>query len=204
MTRKHPQVDAFISKAAHWQQEFKKLRTICLASGLTEEIKWRLPCYSLENSNVVIIQGFKEYCALMFFKGALLKDPKHVLVAPGASQAARQARFSNVAEIARMEPVLKAYIQEAMAIEKAGLKVQLKKTSAFTIPEELQTRLNHNRALKAAFEALTPGRQRAYIFYFSAPKQSKTREARVAKYVRHILNGKGLNDESFDVQQGNG
>jgi uncharacterized protein YdeI (YjbR/CyaY-like superfamily) len=194
MTRKNERVDKYISKARQWQQEFKKLRTICLASGLTEELKWRLPCYSFGNSNVVIIQGFKEYCALMFFKGALLKDPRHILVAPGASQAARQARFTNVAAIARMEPVLKAYIREAIEIEKAGLKVQLKKTSAFTIPEEFQAQLNKNRALKNAFEELTPGRQRAYLFYFAQPKQSKTRESRVAGSITRILRGKGLND----------
>ena len=195
MTRKNPRVDAYLSRATQWQQEFKKLRTIGLACGLTEELKWRLPCYSFQNSNVVIAQGFKEYCALMFFKGALLKDPRRILVAPGShSQSARQARFTNVAEIARMEPVLKAYIHEAIEVEKAGLKVQFKKTSAFRIPEEFQTQLNKNRALKTAFEALTPGRQRAYILHFSAPKQSKTRESRVEKCMQRILNGKGLDD----------
>ena len=194
MTKKNDRVDEFIGKATQWQQEFKRLRAICLASGLSEELKWRLPCYSFEGSNVVIIQGFKEYCALMFFKGTLLKDPKHILVAPGAAQAVRQARFTNVGEIVRLEPVLKAYIREAVEVEKQGLKVELKQTSAFKVPEEFQTRLDKNRALKAAFEALTPGRQRAYLFYFSQPKQSSTREARVAKSMKQILAGKGLND----------
>ena len=194
MTGKNPQVDAFMSRASQWQQEFRKLRTISLACGLTEELKWRLPCYSFQNNNVVIVQGFKDYCALMFFKGALLKDPKHILVAPGQSQAARQARFTHISEIARLEPVLKAYIHEAIELEKAGSKVQFKKTSAFTIPEEFQTHLNKNRALRTAFEALTPGRQRAYIFYFSAPKQSKTRASRVERSIQQILKGKGLND----------
>ena len=194
MTKKNDRVDEFIGKATQWQQEFKRLRAVCLASGLSEGLKWRLPCYSFEGSNVVIIQGFKEYCALMFFKGTLLKDPKHILVAPGAAQAVRQARFTNVGEIVRLEPVLKAYIREAVEVEKQGLKVQLKQTSAFKVPEEFQTRLDKNRALKAAFEALTPGRQRAYLFYFSQPKQPSTREARVAKSMKQILAGKGLND----------
>lgn len=194
MIRKNPKVDSFISKARQWQPEFRKLRTITLASGLTEELKWRLPCYSFEGGNVVILQGFKEYCALMFFKGALLKDPRHILVPPGHSQAARQARFTNAGEIARMESVLKAYIAEAIHLEKAGSKVTLKQTSAYTIPAEFRIQLDKNPSLKSAFEALTPGRQRAYIFYFSAPKQSKTRESRVAKYVPQILRGKGLND----------
>ena len=194
MTKKNDRVDEFIGKATQWKQEFKKLRALCLASGLSEELKWRLPCYSFEGSNVVIIQGFKEYCALMFFKGTLLKDPKHILVAPGAAQAVRQARFTNVGDIVRLESALKAYIREAVAVEKQGLKVQLKQTSAFKVPEEFQTQLDKNRALKAAFEALTPGRQRAYLFYFSQPKQSSTREARVAKSMKQILAGKGLND----------
>jgi uncharacterized protein YdeI (YjbR/CyaY-like superfamily) len=194
MPNKNPKVDEFISKAKQWGPEFRKMREIAIASGLTEDLKWRLPCYTSENNNVVILQGFKEYCALMFFKGALLKDPKHILKAPGASQAARQARFTTVQEIARMESTLKAYIREAIEIEKAGLKVALKKTSAYAIPEEFQSKLDALPALKRAFQALTPGRQRAYIFHFSAPKQSSTREARVAKWIPQILKGKGLND----------
>lgn len=194
MTKKNDRVDEFMDKATQWQPEFKKLRAICLASGLSEALKWRLPCYTFEGGNVAIIQGFKEYCALMFFKGTLLKDPRRILVAPGASQAARQARFTKVGEIVRLESALKSYIREAVEVEKQGLKVQLKQTSAFKVPEEFQTQLDKNRALKAAFEALTPGRQRAYLFYFSQPKQSSTREARVAKSMQQILAGKGLND----------
>lgn len=194
MTTRNDRVDAYLSKATQWRQEFRKLRAICLASGLTEELKWRLPCYTFQGNNVAIIQGFKEYCALMFFKGSLLKDPRHILVAPGASQAARQARFTDPGEIDRLEPVLKAFIREAVQLEKAGRQVQLKQTSDFKIPEEFQTQLDKNRALKTAFQALTPGRQRGYLFYFSQPKQSGTREARVAKSIPQILRGKGLND----------
>jgi uncharacterized protein YdeI (YjbR/CyaY-like superfamily) len=194
MTNKNPKVDAFLNRTKQWQPEFRKLRAIALASGLTEDLKWRLPCYTFQGSNVAILQGFKEYCALMFFKGALLKDRRGVLVAPGASQAARQARFTNVGDILKLEPVLKAYISEAIELEKAGSKVPLKKTSAYRIPEEFQNKLDALPALKAAFNALTPGRQRGYIFFFSAPKQSKTREARVQRYMRQILAGKGLND----------
>jgi uncharacterized protein YdeI (YjbR/CyaY-like superfamily) len=194
MDRLSPKVDAFLNRPQKWVVEFKKLRKIALDCGLTEELKWRLPCYMFQKSNIAIIQGFKEYCALMFFKGALLKDAKHILVAPGETQAGRQIRFTNVREIAEMEPTLKAYIHEAIEVEKAGLKVSFKKTSEFTIPEEFQNRLDENPALKTAFEKLTPGRQRAYIHYFSAPKQSKTRESRVEKYLEQILDGKGLND----------
>jgi uncharacterized protein YdeI (YjbR/CyaY-like superfamily) len=194
MTTRNDRVDAYLSKATQWRQEFRTLRAICLASGLTEELKWRLPCYTFQGNNVAIIQGFKEYCALMFFKGSLLKDPRHILVAPGASQAARQARFTDPGEIDRLEPVLKAFIREAVQLEKAGRQVQLKQTSDFKIPEEFQTQLDKNRALKTAFQALTPGRQRGYLFYFSQPKQSGTREARVAKSIPQILRGKGLND----------
>ncbi|MEJ2266115.1 MAG: YdeI family protein [Anaerolineales bacterium] len=190
----NPKVDVFISKAEKWQEEFEKLRTIILDCQLTEEFKWRAPCYTFQKSNIVIIQGFKEYCALMFFKGALLQDPKDILIRPGSTQAGRQIRFTNVREIVEMEPILKAYIYEAIEVEKAGLKVNFKKTAEFAIPEEFQNKLDEIPALKTAFEALTPGRQRAYIHYFSGAKQSKTRESRVEKYMQQILDGKGLND----------
>jgi uncharacterized protein YdeI (YjbR/CyaY-like superfamily) len=171
-----------------------KLRTIILGCGLTEELKWGKPCYTFRESNVLIIQGFKEYCALMFCKGALLKDPKGILKKPGEStQAARQIRFTHVREIVGMNPVLKAYIQEAIAAEKAGLKVNFKKNPE-PIPQELQSKLDEIPALKTAFAALTPGRQRAYILYFSAAKQSQTRQSRVEKCLKQILQGKGLND----------
>jgi uncharacterized protein YdeI (YjbR/CyaY-like superfamily) len=190
----NPKVDDFIHKATNWHDEFVELRRISLDCGLTEELKWRLPCYTYENNNIVIIQGFKEYCALMFFKGALLKDPDGMLIKMGESQSGRQARFTSVREIIELEPVLKEYINEAIEVEKAGLKVEFKKTSDFTIPEEFQAKLDENPALRTAFESLTPGRQRAYIFYFSAPKQSKTRASRVEKSIQQILDGKGLND----------
>jgi uncharacterized protein YdeI (YjbR/CyaY-like superfamily) len=190
-----PKVDDFIHKATNWHDEFVELRRISLDCGLTEELKWRLPCYTYENNNIVIIQGFKEYCALMFFKGALLKDANHILIKMGKhTQAGRQIRFTNVQEIEEMEPILKAYIYEAIEVEKAGLEVKYKKTSDYKIPEEFQKKLDEIPALKRAFEALTPGRQRAYIIYFSQPKQSKTRESRVEKSVQQILAGKGLND----------
>ena len=194
MNKMNPKVDAFLSKAKKWQEEFKKLREIVLDCGLTEELKWRLPCYTFQESNIAIIQGFKEYCALMFFKGALLKDANGVLVAPGESQAARQIRFTSIGNIVEMETILKTYIHEAIEVEKAGMKVNLKKTSEYTIPEEFQRKLDEIPALKTAFKTLTPGRQRAYLFYFSSPKQSKTRESRVEKHMQRILNGKGLND----------
>ena len=194
MNKMNPKVDAFLSKVKKWQEEFKKLREIVLDCGLTEELKWRLPCYTFQESNIAIIQGFKEYCALMFFKGALLKDANGVLVAPGKSQAARQIRFTSIGNIVEMETILKTYIHEAIEVEKAGMKVNLKKTSEYTIPEEFQRKLDEIPALKTAFKTLTPGRQRAYLFYFSSPKQSKTRESRVEKHMQRILNGKGLND----------
>ena len=189
----NPKVDFFFDKAKKWQKEYEKLRTIILACGLTEELKWGCPCYTFEKSNIVLINGFKEYCALLFFKGALLKDPKDILIQQTENvQAGRQIRFTNVREIVKMKTVLKAYIHEAK--EKAGLKVKYKKTSEFKIPEELQNKLDDTPALRKAFDALTPGRQRAYLFYFSQPKQSKTRAARVEKCTHQILNGKGLND----------
>ncbi len=196
MNGMNPKTDFFFSKDKQWQEEFNKLRMIILDCGLTEELKWGVPCYTFEESNVVLIHGFKEYCAILFVKGALLKDVQGVLIQQTANvQAARQIRFTNVREIVEMEPILKAYIQEAIEVEKAGLKVNYKKATEFSMPEELINKLEEVPGLQDAFEALTPGRQRAYILYFSAPKQSKTREARIEKYTPLILNGKGLNDQ---------
>jgi uncharacterized protein YdeI (YjbR/CyaY-like superfamily) len=195
MNRMNPKVDFYFTKAKKWQEEFEKLRMIILDCGLTEELKWGCPCYTLQKSNIVLIHGFKEYCALLFFKGALLNDANGILIQQTQNvQAARQIRFTNVREIVKMKPILKAYIYEAIEVEKAGLKVNLKKTSEFKIPEEFQNKLDEIPALKTAFDALTPGRQRAYLFYFSQPKQSKTRESRVEKCMQQILIGKGLND----------
>jgi len=195
MNRMNPKVDGYLRKSKKWREEFQKLRMIILDCPLTEEAKWRVPCYTFQTSNIVLIHGFKEYCALLFFKGALLKDAKGILKKPGENtQAGRQIRFTNVREIVEMEPLLKAYIYEAIEVEKAGLKVNFKKTTEFIIPDEFQNKLDEIPALKTAFAALTPGRQRAYILHFSAPKQSKTRESRVEKCMRQILNGKGLND----------
>ena len=194
-SRKNPKVDFYFGKAELWREELKELRAIVLDCPLTEELRWGKPCYTFQDSNIVLIHTFKEYCALLFFKGALLKDPRHILIQQTENvQAARQIRFTNVREIVELKTVLKAYVEEAIQAEKAGLKVKYKKTSEFAIPEEFQKQLNDNPALKAAFAALTPGRQRAYILYFSAAKQSKTREARVEKYSKQILKGKGLDD----------
>ena len=191
----NPKVDWFFDKDSKWQKEYKKLRTIVLDCGLTEELKWGCPCYTFENSNIVLIHGFKDYCALLFFKGALLNDANSILIQQTKNvQSARQVRFTNLKEIVKMEKILKAYVYEAIEVERAGLKVKLKETKEFKIPEEFQKRLNKNAALKKAFNALTPGRQRAYLFYFSQAKQSKTREARVDKYLQKILEGKGLDD----------
>jgi uncharacterized protein YdeI (YjbR/CyaY-like superfamily) len=191
----NPKVDFFFNKATQWQKEFQLLRTIVLDCGLTEELKWGQACYTFEKANIVLIHGFKEYCALLFFKGALLKDKKKILIQQTKNvQGARQIRFTNVKEIAKMKSTLKSYIYEAVEVEEAGLKVNFKKTSDFKIPEEFQNKLDKHSALKKAFTALTPGRQRAYIFYFSSAKQSKTREARVEKYVQNILEGKGIDD----------
>jgi uncharacterized protein YdeI (YjbR/CyaY-like superfamily) len=191
----NPKVDFFFSKAKKWQEEFKKLRMIILDCGLTEELKWGKPCYTFQESNIVLIHGFKEYGALLFFKGALLKDAQGLLIQQTENvQAARQIRFTTVREIVQMKPILKAYIDEAIEVEKAGLKVNYKKTTEFIVPQEFQNKLDDLPALKTAFDALTPGRQRGYVLYFSAPKQSKTRESRVEKWMQHILNGKGLND----------
>jgi uncharacterized protein YdeI (YjbR/CyaY-like superfamily) len=191
----NPKVDFFFNKAGTWQKAFEQLRTIILDCGLTEELKWGQPCYAFEKTNIVLMHGFKEYCALLFFKGALLKDAKGILVQQTENvQAARQIRFTNVAEIVKMKKILKAYIYEAIEVEEAGLKVEFKKTKEFKMPEEFQKKLNKSAALKNAFYALTPGRQRGYLLFFSAPKQSKTRESRIEKYTKPILNGKGLND----------
>ncbi|WP_219836880.1 YdeI family protein [Paenibacillus sp. R14(2021)] len=188
-------VDVFISMADKWQEEYEKLRAIVLDCGLTEEFKWMHPCYTLNNKNIVLIHGFKEYCALLFHKGALLLDAHGILVQQTENvQAARQIRFRHVQEIVEMEAILKAYIQEAIAVEKTGLEVNFKKTTEFAIPEEFQTKCDEIPGLQSAFEALTPGRQRAYMLYFSAAKQSKTRVARIEKYTQHILEGKGLDD----------
>ncbi|MBI1770002.1 MAG: YdeI/OmpD-associated family protein [Bacteroidetes bacterium] len=201
-TSTNPKVDWFFNKAnlpdgkaGKWQEEYDRLRMIVLDCGLTEELKWGCPCYTFENSNIVLIHGFKEYCALLFMKGALLKDPNCILVQQTENvQAARQIRFTNAEEIVKMESILKAYIKEAIKVEKAGLKVPLKKTSEFNMPEEFQNVLDATPVLKKAFYALTPGRQKGYLLYFSSAKQSKTREARIEKYMQQILDGKGLED----------
>ncbi|TYS75697.1 hypothetical protein FZC85_09885 [Rossellomorea aquimaris] len=196
MIKPNRKVDGFIKKTKTWKEEFERLRSILLGfEELDEEIKWMHPCYTLEGKNIVLMHGFKDYCALLFHKGALLKDPDGILIQQTENvQAARQIRFTNVQEIIEMKPILKAYIQEAIEVEKAGLQVELKKTEEYTIPEELQTKFDEVPALKTAFEELTPGRQRAYILYFSKAKQSKTRASRIEKYMEHILEGKGLND----------
>jgi uncharacterized protein YdeI (YjbR/CyaY-like superfamily) len=195
MNRMNPKVDWFFDKETKWQKEYEKMRTVVLDCGLTEELKWGCPCYTFENRNIVLIHGFKEYCAFLFFKGALLSNSNGILIQQTQNvQSARQIRFTNVKEIVKQDKILKAYIYEAIEVERAGLKVKLKTTSDFKIPEEFQKQLDKKPALKKAFEKLTPGRQRAYLFYFSQPKQSKTREARVEKYTKHILNGRGLND----------
>ena len=191
----NPKVDFYFNKAKKWQEELEKLRIIVLDCQLTEELKWGVPCYTFEKSNIVLIHAFKGYCALLFFKGALLNDAKGILIQQTKNvQAGRQIRFTNVREIVKIEPVVKAYVYEAIEVEKAGLKVNFKKTTEYKIPEEFKNKSDEIPALKTAFKALTPGRQRAYILYFSAPKQSKTRESRVEKYMQQILNGKGLND----------
>ena len=198
----NPAVDFYFNKAKSWQAEIKKLRMILLDCGLIEELKWGVPCYMFltpagsKKTNIVLIHVFKEYCALLFFKGALLQDGNGILIQQTANvQAGRQIRFTNVKEIVKMERILKAYTYEAIEVEKAGLKVPLKETAEFRMPVEFENKLNKNAALKKAFKALTPGRQRGYILHFSAPKQSKTREARIEKCMHQILNGKGLNDQ---------
>jgi uncharacterized protein YdeI (YjbR/CyaY-like superfamily) len=191
----NPRVDEFLDRAEKWQEEFEKLRRIALDCQLTEEFKWGNPCYTYEGRNIVLIHGFKEYCAYLFFKGALLRDDHGILIRQTDNvQAARQIRFTHSREMAKLEPILKSYIYEAIEVEKAGLKVNLVKSTELIFPEEFQKKLDEIPALKAAFEALTPGRQRAYNLYFSGPKQSKTRESRVEKCIPQILSGKGLDD----------
>jgi uncharacterized protein YdeI (YjbR/CyaY-like superfamily) len=191
----NPKVDAFLKRQDQWRAEFEKLRAILLKSGLTEDLKWGQPCYALEGKNVALIHGFKEYCAILFHKGALLKDPQGVLIQQTKNvQAARQIRFKSVEDVTRLEKTLKAYVRAAIEIERAGLKVQFKKTEEVELPEEFESRLAANAKLKAAFAALTPGRQRGYLFHFSQPKLSKTRTARVEKHIPRILKGLGLDD----------
>ena len=191
----NPTVDWFFIKKTKWQDEYSELRILVLNCGLIEELKWGCPCYTNNSNNIVLIHGFKDYCALLFMQGALLKDPKNILVQQTQNvQSARQIRFKSVEEILENKLILSEYIKEAIAIDKAGLKVELKKTNAFNIPEEFQTVLDDIKELKAAFNALTPGRQRGYLLYFSSAKQSKTRESRIEKYIEKILKGKGLED----------
>jgi uncharacterized protein YdeI (YjbR/CyaY-like superfamily) len=191
----NPKVDFYFNQDGKWQEEIKKLRMIILDCGLTEELKWGVPCYTVERRNIVLIHVFKEYCALLFIKGALLSDPKHILITQTENvQSARQIRFTNTQEIDELEAIVKDYIYEAVEVEQAGLKVDFKTNAEFTVPEEFQTKLDEDPALKAAFYALTPGRQRAYLLHFSAPKQSKTRVSRIEKCTQQILDGKGLND----------
>ena len=191
----NPKTDWFFVKDTKWQKEYEKLRKIILSCGLSEELKWGCPCYTFENNNIVLMHGFKEYCALLFFKGALLADPDGMLIQQTENvQSARQLRFTSVQQVVKAERIVKAYVYEAIEVERAGLQVKYKKTKDFKIPDEFQTKLDKMPSLKTAFNALTPGRQRAYIFHFSQPKQSKTRTARVEKYLKQILNGKGLDD----------
>lgn len=194
-TAANPKVDFFFTKAKAWQQEYALLREICLSTELEEELKWGVPCYTLDKKNVVLIHGFKEYCALLFHKGALIKDKDGVLIQQTENvQAARQLRFSSVKDISKQKTLIKEYIQQAIQLEKEGIKVPLKKTTEFAMPEEFSLQLKANAKLKKAFEALTPGRQRGYLLFFSQAKQAKTREARVEKYIPHILAGKGIDD----------
>ncbi len=192
---KNPKVDSVLAKAKLWQAEMEKLRAILLSLPLTEELKWGWPCYTDGGKNIVLIHAFNEYCALLFFKGALLTDPRGILIQQTENvQAARQLRFTSMQEIVAQEPVIKEYVEEAVKVEKAGLKMELKPTAEFPVPEEFQQKLNELPALQTAFEALTPGRQRAYLLHFAAAKQSKTRESRIEKYIPQILEGKGLKD----------
>ncbi len=195
MNGMNPKVDFFFDKASKWQAEYRQLRKLILDCGLAEELKWGVPCYTVDGKNIILIHGFKEYCAVLFFKGALLQDAESILIQQTENvQSPRQVRFTNIKEIVKLASVLKAYIYEAIEVEKAGLKVALKKTSEYTVPAEFQEILDHDPALKKAFKALTPGRQRAYLFYFSQAKRSETRAARVKKYIPHILQGKGIDD----------
>lgn len=192
---RNPKIDPYFNKLKKWKEEFELLRDIVLDCGVNEDFKWMHPCYTFDNKNIVLIHGFKDYCALLFHKGALLKDPHGILIQQTENvQAARQIRFTNVQDIDEMQLILKSYIDEAIEVEKAGLQVNYKKNTEYIIPEELENKFVEIPDLKTAFEALTPGRQRAYILHFSTPKQSKTRESRVEKYIAHILNGKGIDD----------
>jgi uncharacterized protein YdeI (YjbR/CyaY-like superfamily) len=192
----NPKADFFFEKDTPWKKEYGKLRKLILDCGLTEELKWGCPCYTYENSNIVLIHGFKEYCAVLFFKGALLNDPEGILIQQTANvQAARQVRFTGAQDISKLERTLKTYVYEAIEVERAGLQVKMKKTKEFAMPEEFQKRLDKSATLRKAFEALTPGRQRGYLLYFAAAKQTKTRESRIDKYKQHILDGKGLEDD---------
>lgn len=195
MKNANPEVDWFFEKAGVWESATKKLRAVALDSGLTEVLKWGCPCYALDGSNVVLIHHFNEYCAYLFHKGALMKDPKKLLIQQTKNvQAARQIRFANAKEVDKLKPALKAYIQEAIAVEKAGLKVAFKEAADFDVPGEFQIRLDEDPALKAAFEALTPGRRKGYLLHFAGAKQSKTRAERVEKNIDRIMDGLGLND----------
>jgi uncharacterized protein YdeI (YjbR/CyaY-like superfamily) len=192
---KNPKVDSFLKRQDKWRPEFEKLRAILLGSGLTEDLKWGQPCYALDDKNVALIHGFKEYCAILFMKGALLKDPKGVLIQQTKNvQSARQIRFTSVQEVTKLAKTVETYVREAIEVERAGLKVQRKKTEDFELPEEFESKLAKNAKLRAAFAALTPGRQRGYIFHFSQPKLSTTRAARVDKHIPRILEGLGLDD----------
>jgi uncharacterized protein YdeI (YjbR/CyaY-like superfamily) len=192
----NPKVDFYFDKAEKWQKEVERLRVIALDCQLSEELKWGCPCYTYHDANIVLIHVFKEYCALLFFKGALLNDPDDILIQQTEHvQAARQIRFTDLREIVKLEPIVKSYIYEAIEVERAGLKVKLKKATEFPVPEEFQKRLDKKPALKKAFYALTPGRQRGYLLYFAAPKQSSTRESRIDKWAPEILKGRGLNEE---------
>lgn len=191
----NPNVNFYFDKAKQWQEELEKLRILMNVCGLTEDLKWGVPCYNFEKNNIVLIHTFKDYCAILFFKGALLKDTAGILIQQTKNvQAARQMRFTNIRDILELEPLIKTYIREAIEIEKAGLKVDFKKTEEYPVPEEFKQKLEEIPILKTAFEALTPGRQRAYLLHFSAPKQSTTRQSRIEKCMEQILNGKGLND----------
>ena len=195
MNNMNPKVDWYFNKEIKWQAEVRALRTIMLDCPLTEELKWGCPCYTFQKNNIVLIHVFKEYCALLFHKGVLLKDPEGILIQQTENvQSARQVRFTNLQEILALEPILKAYVYEAIEVEKSGLKVQFKQATEFAVADEFQAKLDESEELSAAFYALTPGRQRAYLLFFGAPKQSKTRAARVEKYIEQIMNGKGLND----------
>jgi uncharacterized protein YdeI (YjbR/CyaY-like superfamily) len=192
----NPKVDGYVRKSRQWQEELQKLRTILVGQQLTEEVKWRHPCYTFDGRNIAILGRFKESCNLTFVQGALLKDPKGILLKPGENtQAARVIRFTSVQQVSELTPLIKSYIDQAIKLEKAGLKVKLKKITEFHIPQELQEKLDQLPDFKSAFERLTPGRRRGYLLYVSSAKQPKTREARVAKYLQHILAGKGLDDE---------